>query len=147
MYDKPNISSLLLICFLAFVSINYGQTKQEIEDMVKKMGNADGENVNIMHEKITKAFMVQDSIFFEVMNNNKYTFIEWLNNLQHLTFSIAVPETTFQRIEKKLQTAYFQKMKDIMIADAKKYLTHKDYGNNAKMLLKKLNSIKIRFID
>jgi hypothetical protein len=147
MYNKLNILSLLLLCILPFVSINYGQTKQDIEDMVKNLNNADGENVNIMHEKITKAFMVQDSIFFEVMNNNKNTFIEWLNNLQYLTFSIAVPETTFQRIEKILQTAYFQKMKDIMVADTKKYLTHKDYGNNAKMLLKKLNSIKIRFID
>lgn len=135
---------LILIVF-TFTIMIFGQCKYDsVDEIINRWDKRDGEEEYILSLKLSKNIIINDSLFFKKMKNNGKIYEEWLSNLQYTVFTIFDYEDSVDII---LKTAYYEKLKNLMLEKANKYKNNTSFGKLAIKMIKKLAKIKIRIID
>lgn len=135
---------LVIISSMSILSQDKNENN-EIKYLLKKWDKSDGEETFIIGMEISKYLIKNDSLFFKEMKNNSKGFESWLKELQSVTFTAY--EAGDDEVEKILWTAYYKKLKELMMKKALKWMNSTKYSKLAEKIAIKLNSIKIRFID
>ena len=115
------------------MSTNWGKTR-----------NRDGEGEIDISYDISKMVIENDSLFFKVMYQHKKDYKEWLDNLDNDVFTIYNAE---DNVEKILYTAYYEKLKQLMLNVTKKYKSSNKLYGMVKDLREKLKKTKITVIE
>jgi hypothetical protein len=113
-------------------------------ELIQKYNNRDGATGYDISFKISKMLIIDDTIFFKIMNNHNNVFYDWVSKLQYQTFTLYDYE---DEVDKILFKTKMNKLKELMISNTKKYLNGHKYHVLAKKLYVKLNNIKIQFIE
>ena len=133
---------ILLIIFLS-TTLTFSQNGN-IAELLNKWENRDGETYISLGFQIAKSFVMNDSMFFAIMELHKKQYLSWLDELQQSVFTIYKYSDT---VDVVLETASLDKLKSIMIEKALKYKDHITYKKVANLILDKLYIMKIKLID
>ncbi len=143
---KIKYLTFIFFIFVQFTML-YSQSKNnEIKflELIQQYNNRDGASGYDISFKISKMLIINDTIFFKIMNDHKNVFLDWLNELQYQTFTVYDYEDD---VDKILLKTMLNKLKELMINTTEKYLNSSEYQLMAKKLYVKLKNIKIRFIE
>lgn len=135
------------IFFLLLVPSIFAQNaaKLQMETLIQRWDNRDGSQFIEIGFELSKFFVENDSIFLREMSKNKNTFSSWLDKLQFSSFTAY--EAGDDKIEHILYTAFYNKLKELMLERAKIWINHSEYQYMVNEIIIKLNSINVRFVE
>lgn len=133
--------ALLIICFSR---VNAQNEKENLGKLIKKYEKSDGSLGAEISFQLAKEFIKNDTLFIQEMSYHKNTFGDWLKNLQYETFTVYNAE---DHIDDLLYKAYYEELKKLMNERIANLQNNVKYGDIVKRIKKKLDEIKVRFID
>lgn len=116
-----------------------------IEELIQKWDNRDGEQFIEIGSELSKCFVENDSVFLERMSRHDKSFESWVDHLQASSFTAY--EAGDDSVEQVLYSAFYNKLKELMLDKAKKWINDSKYKLMAAALIRKLNTIEIRSIE
>lgn len=135
-----------IFIFLMFSQILEAQcSDKDVAALIDQYRNRDGAQFIEVGSELSKYLVKCDSVFFRQMSYNPDVYSEWLKVIEVSTFTIF--EAGNDKLEQQLYSAYYDKLKQLMIISAKKWVGNDRYKIMAEQMIKKLNEIEIRFID
>lgn len=143
---------LMCIFFVIFLSsislVEYsfaGQfDKKKLENLVSQWKERDGGAVAELSFELSKAFVASDTMFLDIMLANPDDFESWVAGLEDATFTVY---RSRDEVDDMLYTAYYEKLKNLMLEKCSKYVDHKRYKKLANILRNRLGSMKIKIVD
>lgn len=137
------------LCLLALLVICFSQVKAQNEKenlvkLIKKYEKKDGSIGFELSIKLAREFIKNDTLFIQEMSHHKNAFEDWLNDLQYETFTVFNAE---DRVDELLYKAYYEELKRLMNDKIASLQSNVKYSDFVKRIKKKLDDIKVRFID
>jgi len=111
-----------------------------VHDLLERWRRKDGAEFIEIGQRLAKCFIKTPNEFIKAMHHDKESFTSWVNSLRENTFTIF---EAADDIDDELYTAYYERLKSMMIAEANALLDS-EYRDEAATLIETLNQIKVR---
>ena len=133
--DWRGLGTLLLLAVAAFASAS--ENANRLNELVEQWPKRDGAAAFELSLGISHCLVADDKVFFEVMNRQRATFGEWLAGIADETFVAWKPA----------QRPTLEKLRKDMLVAARRRSTDRQFGDLAKALASKLQTVKIRVVE